>query len=185
METNGAVLEALYTDHALRAFRLARRITGDRVLAEDLVQEAFVRLAARFPDLRDPGAFGGYLQTTVTNLARSHFRRAKVERAYLQLHARGRVTESVPQSDIELLDAIMRLPSRQRAAITLRYYEDLPVAQVAEVLGCPAGTVKSLVSRGIGRLRRELGPGSTVSGEANGHGTDAETVHRPTFRHAI
>jgi RNA polymerase sigma-70 factor (sigma-E family) len=160
METNGALLEELYADHALKAVRLARRITGDRVLAEDLVQEAFVRLATRFPELRDPGAFGGYLKTTVTNLARSHFRRAKVERAYLQRHSRGPVTESSPESDLELLDAIMRLPSRQRAAITLRYYEDLPVAQVAEVLGCPAGTVKSLVSRGIGRLRRELGLGT-------------------------
>jgi RNA polymerase sigma-70 factor (sigma-E family) len=157
METNGAFLEELYADHAPRAVRLARRITGDRALAEDLVQEAFVRLATRFPDLREPGAFGGYLKTTVTNLARSHFRRAKVERTYLQRHARVPVTDSAPESDLELLDAIMRLPSRQRAAITLRYYEDLPVAQVAEVLGCPAGTVKSLVSRGIDRLRRELG----------------------------
>jgi RNA polymerase sigma-70 factor (sigma-E family) len=185
MEPHGAALGALFADHAPNAIRLARRITGDRVLAEDLVQEAFVRLAARFPDLRDPGAFGGYLRTTVTNLARSHFRRAKLERTYVQHEARGQVTEWAPQSDLELRDAIMRLPPRQRAAIALRYYEDLPVAQVADVLGCPAGTVKSLASRGIGRLRRELGVGSTFSGEANGHEENAGTVHRPTFRHAV
>jgi RNA polymerase sigma-70 factor (sigma-E family) len=185
METHGALLEELYEDHALNAVRLARRITGDRALAEDLVQEAFVRLAARFPDLRDPDAFGGYLKTTVTNLARSHFRRAKVERAYLQIHGRGEATESVPERHVEMLDAIMRLPARQRAAITLRYYEDLPVARVAEVLGCPAGTVKSLVSRGIGRLRRDLGLGPTVSGPADSPQPAAGRVHRPIFRHAL
>jgi RNA polymerase sigma-70 factor (sigma-E family) len=185
MEPHGARLGALYADHAPNAVRLARRITGDRVLAEDLVQEAFVRLAARFPDLRDPAAFGGYLRTTVTNLARSHFRRVKLERTYVQQEARGQVTEWVPESHLELRDAIERLPSRQRAAITLRYYEDLPVAQVAEVLGCPAGTVKSLASRGIGRLRRELGVGSTLSDEANGHAADGGTVHRPALRHAV
>ncbi|HEV8682606.1 MAG TPA: SigE family RNA polymerase sigma factor [Actinomycetota bacterium] len=186
MEPHGAGLGALFADHAPNAIRLARRITGDRVLAEDLVQEAFVRLAARFPDLRDPGAFGGYLRTTVTNLARSHFRRAKLERTYVEQEARGgQVTGWVPESHLELRDAIMRLPPRQRAAITLRYYEDLPVAQVADVLGCPAGTVKSLASRGIGRLRRELGVGSTYSSEANGHEENAGKVHWPTFRHAV
>ena len=84
MEPRDASLGALYATHAPAAVRLAGRITGDRVLAEDLVQEAFVRLATRFPDLRDPGAFGAYLWTAVTNLARSHFRRVSLERRWLE-----------------------------------------------------------------------------------------------------
>jgi RNA polymerase sigma-70 factor (sigma-E family) len=155
MEPRDASLGALYATHAPAAVRLAGRITGDRVLAEDLVQEAFVRLATRFPDLRDPGAFGAYLWTAVTNLARSHFRRVSLERRWLERES-GNPVMTDPESHPELWDAVFRLPPRQRAAIALRYYEDLSVGQVADVLGCPAGTVKSLVSRGIAQLRREL-----------------------------
>ena len=155
MEPNGASLAALYAAHAPAAVRLAYRITGDRALAEDLVQEAFVRLATRLPDLRDPTAFGAYLWTTVTNLARSHFRRLSVERRCLERVSSAPVTAD-PEGHPELWDAVLRLPPRQRAAIALRYYEDLPVGQVADVLGCPAGTVKSLASRGIAQLRRDF-----------------------------
>lgn len=160
MRPQGGSLGSLYATHAPGALRLARRITGDRMLAEDLVQEAFVRLATRFPDLRDPAAFGPYLRTTVTNLARSHFRRLALERKHLQREAGTRVTTQDPESHPEVWDALLRLPPRQRAAVALRYYEDLSVGQVADVLECPAGTVKSLASRGIAQLRRDLLAGS-------------------------
>src|SRR5437588_487857 len=75
-------LGELYARHAPDAARLAYLLTGDRALAEDLVQEAFVRMFGRFRDLRNPEAFGAYLRKTVVNLSRSHFRRLKVERAY-------------------------------------------------------------------------------------------------------
>ena len=58
-----------------------------------------------------------------------------------------------------LWEAIRALPQRQRAAIVLRFYEDMPEAEVAAALDMPVGTVKSLVHRGIGRLREKLGPG--------------------------
>jgi RNA polymerase sigma-70 factor (sigma-E family) len=156
MERHGASLGALYATHAPGAVRLALGITGDRMLAEDLVQEAFARLAARFPELRDPGAFGAYLRTTVTNLARSHFRRLSLERSFLEREVAMQTAGGVPESHPEVWDAVLRLPPRQRAAIALRYYEDLPVDQAAAVLGCPAGTVKSLTSRGIAQLRKDL-----------------------------
>src|SRR2546423_9163703 len=76
-------LDDLYRRHAPDAVRLAYLLTGDRALAEDLVQEAFVRMFGRFRDLRNPDAFGAYLRKTVVNLTRSHFRRVKVERAYV------------------------------------------------------------------------------------------------------
>jgi RNA polymerase sigma-70 factor (sigma-E family) len=155
--SEGGRLAELYQAHAPAAVRLAYLLTGDRALAEDLVQEAFVRLFGRFRDLRNPDAFGAYLRTTVVNLARSHFRRAKVERAYVDREARSSQASSPDAGGRqEMWEALQRLRPRQRAAIVLRYYEDLTETQTAEVLGCAVGTVKSLVSRGIDRLREEL-----------------------------
>jgi RNA polymerase sigma-70 factor (sigma-E family) len=155
--TEGGRLGELYEAHASDAARLAYLLTADRALAEDLVHEAFVRLFGRFRDLRNPDAFRAYLRTAVVNLARSHFRRRRVERAYLQRESRpeDRTTVDFGGGE-ELWQALQRLRPRQRAAIVLRYYEDLTEAQTAEVLGCAVGTVKSLVSRGIDQLRSEL-----------------------------
>src|SRR2546425_13079151 len=83
----GDRLGALYVTHAPDALRLGYLLTGDRTLAEDLAQEAFVRMFGRFRDLRNPDAFGAYLRKTVVNLSRSHFRRVRVERAYVQREA--------------------------------------------------------------------------------------------------
>ena len=155
--TEGGRLGELYAAHAPDAIRLAYLLTGDRALAEDLVHEAFVRLFGRFRDLRNPDAFGAYLRTAVVNLARSHFRRKRVERTYLEREGRA---PDPPAGDSgggqEMWDAVQQLRPRQRAAIVLRYYENLTEAQTAEVLGCAVGTVKSLVSRGIDQLREEL-----------------------------
>ncbi|HEX2032419.1 MAG TPA: SigE family RNA polymerase sigma factor, partial [Actinomycetota bacterium] len=152
VEAGGGRLADLYRAHAPAAARLAYLLTGDRSLAEDLVQEAFVRLFGRFRDLRNADAFAAYLRTTVVNLARSHFRRARVERAYLEREALRR---QPPPPEVggrqELWEALQRLSARQRAAIVLRYYEDLTEAQTADVLRCPVGTVKSLVWRGMQR----------------------------------
>lgn len=156
-EAEDGRLGELYARHAPGAVRLAYLLTGDQALAEDLVQESFVRLFGRFRDLRDPEAFPAYLRATVVNLARSHFRRRRVGRAYPE-------REGVPpeswNDDIgrrhEMWEALQSLPIRQRAAVVLRYHEDLTEAQTADVLRCPAGTVKSLVARGVQRLRDEL-----------------------------
>src|ERR687887_898790 len=74
----------LYLRHADEAVRLAYLLTGDRHLAEDLVQDTFVKLAGRLVHLRDPGAFHAYLRRTVVNLTNSHYRRKRLERAYLR-----------------------------------------------------------------------------------------------------
>lgn len=155
-------LGELYLRHADDAVRLAYLLTGDRALAEDLVQDAFVRLAGRLVHLRDPGAFEAYLRRTVVNLTNSHFRRRKVERTYLE-RARGAIGPHGTQLSArsfedreDLWQALMRLSARQRAALVLRFYEDLPERQVAEILRCRPGTVKSLVSRGLETLRDEV-----------------------------
>jgi len=155
-------LGELYVRHADDAIRLAYLLTGDRALAEDLVQDAFVRLAGRLAHLRDPGAFEAYLRRTVVNLSNSHFRRRKVERAYLERTgaAGGANGTQWPERSVEdredLWQAMDRLSRRQRAALVLRFYEDLPERKVAELLRCRPGTVKSLVSRGLETLRNEM-----------------------------
>jgi RNA polymerase sigma-70 factor (sigma-E family) len=149
-------LEELYRLHVADAVRLAYLLCGSRPLAEDLVHEAFLRLFGRFRDLRDPGAFPWYLRRTVVNLVHSHFRRARVEQRYLERTRRERSDATgspEPAERDELWRALRMLPERQRTAIVLRYYEDLSEIQTAEVMRCPVGTVKSLVSRGMGRLR--------------------------------
>jgi RNA polymerase sigma-70 factor (sigma-E family) len=160
--TDTGRLGELYLRHADDAVRLAYLLTGNRALAEDLVQDAFVRLAGRLVHLRDPGAFEAYLRRTVVNLTNSHFRRRRVERAYLE-RARGAIGPRGVQLSVrsfedreDLWKALMRLSARQRAALVLRFYEDLPERQVAEILRCRPGTVKSLVSRGLETLREEV-----------------------------
>src|SRR5262245_13830358 len=153
-------LADLYARHGPAASRLAYLLTGDRATAEDLVQEAFVRVFGRFRDLRDPDAFEWYLRRTLVNLANSHFRRLRTEREYVRRRRVESPAPSIPDvaSRDEMWRALQRLPARQRGAIVLRFYEDLSEAATAEVLRCPAGTVKSLVSRGLARLRTEVTP---------------------------
>ena len=155
-EAEGGRLAELYTHHAAEAIRLAYMLTGDRVLAEDLVQDAFVKLAGRLVHLRDPDAFDAYLRRTVVNLTNSYFRRKRLERAYLtRSAAEPPIVAGTSDTDRrdELWNDLQRLPARQRAAIVLRIYEDLPDSRVAEILGCRPGTVRSLVSRGLAELR--------------------------------
>jgi RNA polymerase sigma-70 factor (sigma-E family) len=152
-----ADLDLLYRRHAPAARRFAVMLTGDRTLSEDLVQEAFVRVAARLGGLREPAAFHAYLTRAVANLAKSHFRRQEVVRRHTRAVAAADLVEQpadVATSDA-LLVALRRLPVRQRAVLVLRYYDDLSQEEIAEVLGCPVGTVKSQLSRGLARLRED------------------------------
>ncbi len=154
----GSGLEELYRAHAPEALRLAYLLTGERALAEDLVQDAFVKVIGRFHDLRNREAFWWYLRRTIVNLTRSQFRRRRVERAWLE--RQHPADDVLPANDVgerdRLQKALMTLRPEQRAAIVLRYYEDLSEADTAHALGVAAGTVKSLVSRGMERLRAEL-----------------------------
>ena len=155
--THRSRLAETYVRYAPDGIRLAYLLTGDRALAEDLVHEAFLRFVGRLHFLRDPEAFEGYLRRTIVNLSKNHFRRRAVERSYLAREA-GRVENVRNDPDVPTYEAmragLLSLPVRQRAAIVFRYYEDLPEAQIADVLGCRPATVRSLVSRGLETLRR-------------------------------
>jgi RNA polymerase sigma-70 factor (sigma-E family) len=153
-------LEDLYTRHAPAAMRLAYFLTGDRDLAGDLVQDAFVKVAGRFGHLRVPDAFDAYLRRTIVNLFSSHLRRLRLERRAL---ARQRPSGRPEHRDVDVAEhdamwsALQTLPPRQRAAVVLRYYEDLSERESAEVLCCSVGAAKQLVTRGLTALRGRIG----------------------------
>ena len=155
----GDKLEALYLCHGPEALRLAYLLTGDRELAEDLAQEAFVRVARRLTGLRNADSVRWYLRRTVVNLVNSHLRRQRVERAYMPALASSvaglSATDVVTKQVVR--DAIAQLSARQRAVVVLRYYQDLTDQQIASVLGCPVGTVKSALHRAAAILRQNLG----------------------------
>lgn len=150
-------LAEIYERSAPAGFRLAYLLTGDRELAEDLVQEAFLRFVGRLHHLRDPGAFDGYLRRTIVNLSNDVFRRRAVERSYLERRT-AEIREGHTDPDVadygSMRTALLSLPQRQRAAIVLRYYEDLHESDIAELLRCRPATVRSLVARGLEALRR-------------------------------
>ena len=153
-------LQDLYVRHAPAALRLAYFLSGDREVARDLVQDAFVRVAGRFRYLRQPDEFDAYLRRTIVNLHTSRLRRLKVERSSLAREATlpvpGAVEEDHEVRD-EMWHAILGLQPRQRAAIVLRFYEDLSERQAAEVLRCSVGALNQLVVRAMVNLRARLG----------------------------
>ena len=153
-------LEQLYLLHAPAALRLAFLLTGDRDLAQDLVQDAFVNIAGRFRHLRQPDAFDVYLRRTIVNLFTSYLRRLRLERAEVarelgERHQPEAMAEAAVEHD-ELVRALRHLPERQRAAVVLRFYLDLPEHEAAEAMNCSARAVNSLVSRAMVRLRDEM-----------------------------
>jgi RNA polymerase sigma-70 factor (sigma-E family) len=150
----------LFERHAAEAVRLSYLLTGDRELAEDITQDAFVRLFGRFQDLRRPDAFGAYLRRTVINLSRDHWRRVRLQRRLLGRQTKGSLEadRTVPPLEArdEIWRALRRLPDAQRATVVLRYYEDLTEREIADVMACSSAAVKSRLSRALAALRSHI-----------------------------
>jgi RNA polymerase sigma-70 factor (sigma-E family) len=140
-----------------RLYRTAYLLVGDSGLAEDLVQTALAKTYAAWPKVRDVQAAPGFARTTMVNTASSWFRkhgwRNEVPTELLPDHSRDADLSDRPA----VLDALRRLPPRQRAVVVLRFYEDLSVAETAHALGCTDGTVKSQTSKALDTLRGLLG----------------------------
>jgi RNA polymerase sigma-70 factor (sigma-E family) len=165
MERTGAepdrgTMPELYARHVPGGIRLAYLLTGDRQQAEDLAHDAFVRCVGRFSHLRAHQAFHAYLRRAIVNLHMSGLRRLRLEREWLQGEGarRARATESFPDVSgrEDLWRALSTLPARQRAALILRYYEDLTERDTAAAMGCSVAAVKSLVARGSDALRTRI-----------------------------
>lgn len=146
----------LFEQHADSAFRFAYVLTSDRETAEDLVQEAFVRVVGRLGSLRQPDSFRAYLNKAVLNLARGIARQRQRENEALLRLARIELPDDPPaheEQDRRLWQALMSLPPRQRAVIYLRFYEDLSQTEVAHLLDTSIGSIKSLTYRALNVLR--------------------------------
>jgi RNA polymerase sigma-70 factor (sigma-E family) len=154
-------MAALFDGHSEAALRLAYLLTGSREQAEDLVQDAFVRMFGRWQELRNPEAFRAYLNKTVVNLARNYYRRKGLERRELERERAGGRKTAMGIPDVEgreeLLAALSELPHRQRAAVALRFLEDMSEQQTAHALDCSVSAVKTATSRGMAALRERLG----------------------------
>ncbi len=146
--------EQLYLEHAPAAYRLAYVLTGNRDLADDLVQDAFTRVLGRFGSIRRKDSFSAYLRTTLVHLASSRLRRQKLEHS-VESPAPG-ATEPHTGTDVrlDLWQRMLVLPLSQRTALALRYFDDLSEAETAQVMGVTPRAVNALVSRGLASLRK-------------------------------
>lgn len=144
--------QAIYEQHCGRLVRVAFLLTGDRGLAEDAVHDVFTQCWGRIDDLEVPSQ---YLRVAVVNRCRSQHRKLRRAEARSVLPETGQLP---PQHEnrLELLEALGRLTYRKRAAVVLRFYEDLPDEEIARVLGCRRSTVRSLVARGLSQMKEEL-----------------------------
>ncbi len=153
-------------DTAEPLLRSAYLITWDFAEAEDLVQECLFKVARRWPRVQKMERPVAYARTVLVHLALDEGKRRSQRRSELAPEATGlleahhddgavRIFGRVEMTT-DLLGVLRELPARQRAALVLRYFDDLSEAEVADVMGCSVGTVKSTTSRALGRLRREV-----------------------------
>ena len=151
---SGEALREAFIRHQSGLVRMCVLVTGKQDVAEDLVQEAFVKAAPAIDRLPEDEV-RPYLRATAMNLWRNRLRRLAVERRPRPWDSKAETPIPFEERDA-VWQAIRRLPPRQRACVVLRYYEDLTEQETATLLGCSVGTVKSQTSHALGRLEGEL-----------------------------
>jgi RNA polymerase sigma-70 factor (sigma-E family) len=142
--------EVFYVEMWPWAVRVATLITQSQDAGPEIAQESLIGLFQRWGEVEHPKA---YLRRSIVNQCQNWQRRERTRQAKLPLLAGD---EAADARVSELGDAIRRLPDRQRAVLVLRYYGDLTESEIAEALGCRRGTVKSLASRALSQLRKEV-----------------------------
>jgi RNA polymerase sigma-70 factor (ECF subfamily) len=156
-----AVIATLFRQQAPELVKMARLFVVDRNAAEDLVQEAFIRLSRSLDRIHDDAKVVAYLRSIVLNLCRDHNRRGLVsmrhqspaddlDPASVEDHLVGREDQQ------EVLEALRTLPVRQRDCLTLRYLLDLGIPEIADTLGLSPNSVKTHLQRGLAALERRL-----------------------------
>jgi RNA polymerase sigma-70 factor (sigma-E family) len=159
----------LFDAHYAPMCRLAYVILGDQDAAEEAVMDAMLKTFSGWRRIRDLDRADLYLKRAVVNVCRSKIRRLVVERrasTVLRSRAERPDTGWDPEAHEvrrEVWDAVLTLPERQRACVVLRYFEDLPEHEIAEILDCSVGTVKSQLHKARARLGKSLG--ATDGGE--------------------
>ena len=153
-------LASAYRAHYRPLVRLAALLLDDVGSCEEVVQDAFVRVWQREPDLRSPDRLPAYLRSAVLNGARSRLRHRFVQRRHLaaapDAAPAAEVAAMAGDVDRSVLQALRALPERQREVLALRYYLDLTEAEIAATLGISAGSVKTHAHRGLAALAEQL-----------------------------
>jgi RNA polymerase sigma-70 factor (sigma-E family) len=156
-----AFVACMFAEHGPGLVRMVRLFVDDRNAAEDLVQEAFIRLARSAHRISDPSKAGAYLRSIVLNLARDNNRRGLVS---LRHHLPFDDLEASVEDEVVLredqqavVDALRELPHRQRDCVILRYYDELGIDEIAATLGLSRNSVKTHLTRGLRALARHLG----------------------------
>ena len=158
--TVDGLVVTLFRTEGARLVSLARLFVDDRTAAEDLVQEAFIRLARSAHRIRNEERAAAYLRSIVVNLARDHNRRGLVS-----FRHRPPAAPDVPSAEEhaaesegrqEVVNALRALPKRQRDCVALRYYLDLSIPDIAETLGVSANSVKTHLQRGLRSMAQSL-----------------------------
>ena len=145
-------LEELVTRYETTLFRAALAILGDAPEAEDAVQDTFLRYLEKHPVFRDEGHERAWLLTVTANGCKSRLR-------WRKRHPAAELLDIYPAPDAptrELMEAVLALPEGQRAAVHLHYYEGYTTDEIARILGCRPGTVRSHLSRARQALRELL-----------------------------
>lgn len=185
-------------ESAERLLRSAYLITWDFAEAEDLVQECLFKVARRWPRVKNMEQPLAYARTILIHLALDEGKRRSRRRSELRPDATGLLEAQRDdaagralgrvEASTDLLGLLRELPPRQRAALVLRYFDDLSEVEVADVMGCSVGTVKSTTSRALERLRRDIeGTGAASGIKADGTQANGASVSsRATdFRTAV
>ena len=155
-------VETIYNEEALSLVRLARLFTDDRSGAEDIVQEAFIRLYRAAGRIKDPAKSAAYLRSIVLNLARDHNRRGLLSLRHQDALVDRRLVDEPDEqvvrteSQAEVLEALDTLSPRQRDCLVLRFYLDLSERDIAETLSISPNSVKTHCRRGMAALAELL-----------------------------
>ncbi len=159
----GDALVALYREHYRSLVRLANLLLNDQGRSEEIVQDAFVEIQLSWGGLRRLDRAPAYLRSAVMNGARSELRHGKVVARFVE---RRTVSPAAPTPEAgalgaaehqRVVDALRRLPARQREALALRYYLDLGEREMAEAMGVSPGSVKTHLRRGLAAVTSLLG----------------------------
>ena len=154
------LVSTLFVAEGARLVSLARFFVEDRTAAEDLVQEAFIRLSRSAHRIRDPERAAAYLRSIVINLARDHNRRGLVSLRHrppaVPDEPSAEETAAARESRLEVVAALHDLPRRQRDCVALRYYLELSVEDIATTLGLSRNSVKTHLQRGLRSLAATL-----------------------------
>ena len=163
--TTGAIsattLTSLYEEHQVRLIRLAVLLVGDEATGEDVVQDVFLRMQDKAPRLKDESKLLAYVRAAVLNGCQGVLRRRRLAWRRAEPHRppvwSAESNVSLSEDRREVMRALQRLPRRQREALVLRYYLGCNDLETAEAMGIKPGTVRSITTRALAMLAKEMG----------------------------